>query len=191
MAPDTTHLLDFPYNGESQHEGLMVSPITPNPTFFVRNHGGIPDIEKDRWFVDVEGLVNHPKRLTLADLQDESKFPRMSTVSTIQCSGTRRIEQISLYPGDGDEVRALLSTSHHKQAANVIDSLSMHPGAKVPLVPPAGQASVSKRSSSIVAVLQQAPSILNYLAQIPITRACRCRTMSSPCPGARSKFMRS
>ncbi|KAL9059374.1 MAG: hypothetical protein Q9162_001243 [Coniocarpon cinnabarinum] len=103
-TPEMTHLLQFPYNGESPRKTLVNEVITPNEEFFVRNHGGIPYIDKDAWFVDVEGLVKNPRRLTLADLQDESKFPRMSVVSTIQCSGTRRIEQINTYPGDGDEL---------------------------------------------------------------------------------------
>ncbi|KAF7712341.1 Molybdopterin binding oxidoreductase [Penicillium ucsense] len=34
----------------------------------------------------------------------ESKFPRVEVTATIQCSGTRRIEQINLYGGQGDEV---------------------------------------------------------------------------------------
>jgi sulfite oxidase len=49
-------------------------------------------------------MVNTPKKISLATLQDESLFPRQSTVVTLQCSGTRRIEQITQYPGDGDEL---------------------------------------------------------------------------------------
>lgn len=40
----------------------------------------------------------------LKELKNEDIFPRQSNIVTIQCSGTRRIEQISLYPGDGDEL---------------------------------------------------------------------------------------
>lgn len=100
------HLLQFPYNGETPHSRLVDvnNPITPNEDFFVRNHGGVPRIDKDAGYVDIGGMVKKPQRLTLADLQDETKFPRMSVVSTIQCSGTRRIEQINTYPGDGDEL---------------------------------------------------------------------------------------
>lgn len=43
-------------------------------------------------------------KLSLADLQNESIFPRQSTLVTIQCSGTRRIEQINEYAGEGDEM---------------------------------------------------------------------------------------
>ncbi|RWA13019.1 hypothetical protein EKO27_g2087 [Xylaria grammica] len=64
----------------------------------------IPEIDPDSWFLRLEGLVKEPKKLTLADLKDESRFPRMERLVTIQCSGTRRIEQISLYAGEGDEM---------------------------------------------------------------------------------------
>jgi sulfite oxidase len=79
-------------------------PITPNPLHFVRNHGGIPDIDANAFYLEVDGLVKEPKRFTLADLQDESQFPRETRTVTIQCSGTRRIEQIAEYPGEGDEM---------------------------------------------------------------------------------------
>ncbi|KAF8866384.1 molybdopterin binding oxidoreductase [Acephala macrosclerotiorum] len=102
-APDMIHVLQFPYNGELQeHNQLAATPITRNEDHFVRNHGGIPEIDEDACFFDVEGLVNRPKRLTMKGLKDESIFPRQSNVVTIQCSGTKRIEQIHEYPGDGD-----------------------------------------------------------------------------------------
>jgi len=80
------------------------TPLTRNEDHFVRNHGGIPEIDEDEYILDIGGLVNEPKRITLAMLKDESLFPRQSTTVTIQCSGTRRIEQIHEYPGDGDEL---------------------------------------------------------------------------------------
>ena len=49
-------------------------------------------------------MVNNPKRLTMKDLKNEKLFPRQSNIVTLQCSGTRRIEQINEYPGDGDEL---------------------------------------------------------------------------------------
>ena len=78
--------------------------VTPNPLHFVRNHGGIPRIEKDKWNLKLDGLVKNPMTLTLDDIMDESRFPRMEKMITIQCCGTRRIEQIQLYSGEGDEV---------------------------------------------------------------------------------------
>ncbi|KAI2627643.1 molybdopterin binding oxidoreductase [Hypoxylon sp. NC1633] len=103
-SPDMLHLLQFPYNGEPPKRLVTVQPITPNPLHFVRNHGGIPSIDQSAWFLRLDGLVKEPKRLTLTDLQDESRFPRMERLVTVQCSGTRRIEQITLYAGEGDEM---------------------------------------------------------------------------------------
>lgn len=82
----------------------METEITNNKDHFVRNHGGIPEIDPEQYTLDIDGLVNNPKRLTLADLQNEDLFPRQSNVVSLQCSGTRRIEQIHEYPGDGDEL---------------------------------------------------------------------------------------
>jgi sulfite oxidase len=85
-------------------ERLVETTLTRNEDHFVRNHGGIPDINEDAYYFDVEGLVKDPKRLTLATLKDESIFPRQSNVVSLQCSGTRRLEQIQQYAGDGDEL---------------------------------------------------------------------------------------
>lgn len=102
--PDMLHLLQFPYNGEPPKRLVTAKPVTPNNLHFIRNHGGIPDIESDKWYLTLDGLVKNPRKFTLAELQDESVFPRMEKLVTIQCSGTRRIEQIQLYAGEGDEM---------------------------------------------------------------------------------------
>jgi len=40
----------------------------------------------------------------MKDLKNETLFPRQSNIVTLQCSGTRKIEQVNEYPGDGDEL---------------------------------------------------------------------------------------
>ena len=102
--PDMLHLLQFPYNGEPPKRLVTDKEITPNSLHFVRNHGGIPIINKDDYSFLMDGLVANPRSFTLDDLMDETKFPRMEKNITIQCSGTRRIEQILKYAGQGDEV---------------------------------------------------------------------------------------
>ncbi|KAF2733396.1 molybdopterin binding oxidoreductase [Polyplosphaeria fusca] len=102
--PDMLHLLQFPYNGEPPKRLVTDKVITPNPLHFVRNHGGIPIIDKEDYSFTLDGLVKNPRTFTLDDLMDESVFPRVEKTVTIQCSGTRRIEQILKYPGQGDEV---------------------------------------------------------------------------------------
>lgn len=83
---------------------MTAKPITPNSLHFVRNHGGIPDIDASQYSLKLDGLVKNPMSLTLADLKNEDLFPRQTSLVTIQCSGTRRIEQINEYPGEGDEM---------------------------------------------------------------------------------------
>ena len=67
----------------------------------MRNHGGVPEIEENAFELEIDGLVNKPMKLRFSDLTNKALFPRQSNIVTIQCSGTRRIEQIQLYPGDG------------------------------------------------------------------------------------------
>lgn len=98
------HLLQFPYNGEAPKSLLIKDPITPNELHFVRNHGGIPDIDPIVFDLRMDGLVNNPKTISFADLQNGSLFPRTSKLVTIQCSGTRRLEQIQEFAGEGDEM---------------------------------------------------------------------------------------
>lgn len=102
--PEMLHLLQFPYNGEPPKRLVTAKPITPNSLHFVRNHGGIPIIDEKEYSFDVNGLVANPKNFTLNDLKDESRFPRVTKKVTMQCSGTRRIEQINVYAGQGDEL---------------------------------------------------------------------------------------
>ena len=102
--PEMLHLLQFPYNGEPPKRLVTAKEITPNSLHFVRNHGGIPLVEEEKYSFDLDGLVEKPRTFTLSDLKDESRFPRVKKMVTMQCSGTRRIEQITLYAGQGDEV---------------------------------------------------------------------------------------
>jgi len=98
------HLLDFPYNEEPPKRLVTAKPVTPNSLHFLRNHSGIPDIDTSELTLKLDGLVRNPMSLTLADLQNQDLFPRQSNLATIQCSDTGRIEQISGYTGEGDEM---------------------------------------------------------------------------------------
>ncbi|GHJ83794.1 hypothetical protein NliqN6_0196 [Naganishia liquefaciens] len=101
-------VLDFPMNCEPQRDDLMKSHITPNDIHFVRNHGGIPTITNlDKYSIQIGGLVRNPGELLFKDLIDPSKFPQEKMNITLQCSGTRRMEQIALYPGEGDDATSV------------------------------------------------------------------------------------
>jgi sulfite oxidase len=50
----------------------------------VRNHGGIPTIDNEAFRLTIGGLVNEPKTLTLAELQDPQKFKPVEVTVTLQ-----------------------------------------------------------------------------------------------------------
>jgi len=50
----------------------------------VRNHGGIPTIDNQAYRLTIGGLVNEPKTLTLAELQDPQKFQPVEVTVTLQ-----------------------------------------------------------------------------------------------------------
>jgi sulfite oxidase len=79
---------------------LVERPLTWREDFFVRNHGPIPDLDRDAWRLSVEGLVARPMTLTLAELT--SRFARRDTVATLQCAGNRRDELIAVKPVPGE-----------------------------------------------------------------------------------------
>lgn len=89
----------------------MENYITPNDLFYVRNHGGVPTINPDDWVLEIGGLIGRPGKLTLAQLKDPTLFPQIEVPVSLQCCGTRRVEQIAYQPGEGDELLSAASSS--------------------------------------------------------------------------------
>lgn len=58
--------------------------LTPSDLHFERHHGGIPAIEPEGFELLVHGLVDTPKRFSLADLK---RFPAVTRQYFIECSG--------------------------------------------------------------------------------------------------------
>ncbi len=58
--------------------------LTPADNFFTVKHYNLPDIDPSAWRLDIEGLVNRPTTLSLADLQQRT--PR-EVEFTLECSG--------------------------------------------------------------------------------------------------------
>jgi len=58
--------------------------LTPSGLHFERHHGGIPTIDPDRHLLFVHGMVERPKKLTMADIK---RFPSVSRLHFIECSG--------------------------------------------------------------------------------------------------------
>jgi DMSO/TMAO reductase YedYZ molybdopterin-dependent catalytic subunit len=66
---------------------LLDTWITPIPRFFVRSHFYIPNIETAKWQLSIEGLVEKPLRLTLAEI---ARLPPIERVVTMECAGNGR-----------------------------------------------------------------------------------------------------
>ncbi|GAA1330088.1 sulfite oxidase [Pseudonocardia xinjiangensis] len=77
-----------PYNAEPTRSALAENVVTPVGVFYGRNHGTMPDMDPDRWRLQVDGMVDRPMELSLADLKD--RFPHREVVATLQCAGNRR-----------------------------------------------------------------------------------------------------
>jgi len=60
------------------------SPRTPNDEFFTVKHYDIPQLSPDGYRLRVDGLVDRPRTLSLADLRSR---PRRSVEYTLECSG--------------------------------------------------------------------------------------------------------
>ncbi|MBI3926013.1 MAG: molybdopterin-dependent oxidoreductase [Armatimonadetes bacterium] len=80
-----------PYNAEPDPAELVKEFVTPRELFFIRNHGGVPEIDPTRYRLRVEGTVDKALELTLNHLR--SDFVRVRTTATLQCAGNRRQEQ--------------------------------------------------------------------------------------------------
>jgi DMSO/TMAO reductase YedYZ molybdopterin-dependent catalytic subunit len=57
---------------------------TPNDEFFVIKHFELPTLEAESWRLTIDGLVNTPMSLTLAELQARA---RHDVTFTVECSG--------------------------------------------------------------------------------------------------------
>src|SRR5205809_5787033 len=58
--------------------------ITPSRLFYVRSHFSVPTLDPAAWRLVVEGDVEQPLSLSLADLE---KLPRRSGYTTLECAG--------------------------------------------------------------------------------------------------------
>ncbi|KAK3670365.1 hypothetical protein LTR78_009718 [Recurvomyces mirabilis] len=84
-----------PFNVEAPlsdlyNEGFLTSP----ELFYVRNHGAVPQVKDEEipdWEFTVEGMVEHPLRLTFRELLEQ--YDQKTYPITLVCAGNRRKEQ--------------------------------------------------------------------------------------------------
>jgi sulfite oxidase len=66
--------------------------VTPTERFFVRSHFAVPTVDVDTWRLVVDGEVDHPLRISFAELMRERS---RTVVTTMECAGNSRS---SVYP---------------------------------------------------------------------------------------------
>ncbi len=81
---------DSPYNAEPPLPKLIENWITPVNSFFVRSHGNVPALDVKELTLTVDGLVDKPLTLKVADLIE--RFPAATATATLTCAGNRRSE---------------------------------------------------------------------------------------------------
>ncbi len=71
--------------------------ITPSDLHFERHHSGVPVIDPAKYELLIHGMVDRPMVFSLADLK---RFPAVSRICFIECSGNFRTGKETLTPQD-------------------------------------------------------------------------------------------
>lgn len=83
-----TLLNDRPVNMETPPH-LLDDKVTPSKRFFVRNNGIPPtDVSRDNWTLTIDGLVETPLELSIADLK--ARFKTHTLQLQLECGGNGR-----------------------------------------------------------------------------------------------------
>lgn len=86
-----------PFNAETPPKLLVQTPITPTEIFFVRNHLPVPEVDIDKFKLEIylgsDGDLDGQRLLAEFTLEElKSKFKTYTIENVIQCSGNRRSE---------------------------------------------------------------------------------------------------
>lgn len=89
MGKDGLTLLnDRPLNAETPPE-LLDDAITPTSRHFIRNNGVEPEnMDPEGWTLTVDGFVDNPMELSIADLREQFEVHTMAL--TLECGGNGR-----------------------------------------------------------------------------------------------------
>lgn len=71
--------------------------ITPSDLHFERHHNGVPAIDPTTYALTIHGLVDRPTVFSLADLK---RFPSVSRIAFLECSGNFRTGKETMTPQD-------------------------------------------------------------------------------------------
>lgn len=79
---------DRPLNAETPAH-LLDDPFTPTERHFIRNNGNPPEkVDADTWTITIDGEVEKPLKLTIADLR--KNFEVVEQALVIECAGNGR-----------------------------------------------------------------------------------------------------
>ena len=75
----------FSFQGPAEGVHALGSWITPADDLFLVTHMGFLQIDPEQWYLDINGLVENPMTLRLADLQ---AMPQREYMSFHECAGS-------------------------------------------------------------------------------------------------------
>jgi sulfite oxidase len=121
-----------PLNAEPTPAALAERELTDTDTFYLRNHGPIPDVNAAAWRLRVNGLVIRPLELSLVGLQ--RGFAQHDVVAAMQCAGNRRAELMRVRDIPGQVPWGSCATSNARwtgvRLADVLAAAGIAPGAE-------------------------------------------------------------
>ncbi len=85
-----------PFNAEAPPAALD-DPVTSVRDFYVRTNLGVPDVDAEAWRLDVDGLVERPLTVSLADLRGR---PARTLPVTLECAGNNRTRLSPITEGE-------------------------------------------------------------------------------------------
>lgn len=108
-------------NAEPELTDLVRSWVTPTESFYIRSHAPVPKIDTGSFRLTVEGLVEQPLSISLAELKRE--FAQHSATCTLTCAGNRRVEHSLIKPVEGVPWRAGVIGNAKWEGARLSDVL--------------------------------------------------------------------
>lgn len=143
-----------PHNLETPRAALA-SLITPNDQFFVRTHAHPPHLDLAAYRLEIDGMVERPLSLSLADLRARAADTRLAV---LQCAGNGRAFFRPRIPGVAWEVGAMgQATWTGPRLADLLREAVIKPGAH----------HLQLRGADTMAL----PATPTYARTIPIDRA--------------------
>ncbi len=107
----------------------LFGTITPNGLFFERHHAGVPAIDPDAHRLMVHGLVERPLLLSMNDLM---RYPSVSRVHYLECSGNSAAEWFRPAGKTAQDVHGLVSCAEWTGVplSAILEEAGINPGGK-------------------------------------------------------------